>query len=109
MFQDQRTFIRDMSGDLWRLKWPRFTWLTEKPTWWERRIPGAMGAYEELANEIMLLPGASWGLIAHELGHWAIYRFHLFVTACWQIPWWMFSVRRLFMNHRHLHTGDGGK
>lgn len=81
---------------LWRLYLPRIVV--------EENLPKRFSYLQNVAgfdpesNTIYMRKGnENWGVMTHEFGHWAIYRLGLALNALWEIPWWVFGLRRLFV------------
>lgn len=61
----------------------------------------AVAVYQYGFNRICIKEGCdNWGIRAHEYGHWFFATAFDFVDEAWEVLWWHFRVRQLFVNPR---------
>lgn len=95
---DWEVFKQQALPDLWRPLLPVIE-VVENDHWLGEggKFPEALGYFDGMAKptRIVVLPAASWWTIAHEYGHWAVWRLGEWLDALWEVPWWALRLRRL--------------
>jgi len=78
-----------------------FVWVRNK----DRVVPNApddaVAVYQHDFNRIIIKAGCdNWGIRFHEYGHWLFATAYDFLDEAWEVLWWHFRVRQLFVNPR---------
>jgi len=58
----------------------------------------AIAVYEHSFKRITISFGNdNWGIKLHEYGHWFFASFFDFIDEFWELIWWYFGVRKIFV------------
>lgn len=61
----------------------------------------AVAVYQHDFNRIIIKTGCdNWGIRSHEYGHWFLAHAYDFLDEAWEVLWWHFRIRQLFVNPR---------